>query len=272
MEIQELVEKFMNNPKTEESYQEVIKWCGENIKNFDLKEKNQIYLYERATRYLMKYKIGKWNKDDANIIITYLSKKFAYQQGIDENVTVKILDEDEYKHTYGDKSSAICVNNDNTSEIAYSPVVVNNLLSNDSEKILRGMQIIYHEVVHAMQNNVIKNKEINGITIPKTKSIYFMALETIARKYKPGFYEINYSQLLKENHAEKIGLKMALKTMEEYNPKLYKLYNQDVRAQRLENYDKNFYDAKSIVMKNRGKDFMEEIDDFRFFILKKIRK
>ena len=60
--------------------------------------------------------------------------------------------------------------------------------------------------------------------------------------------------------------------MEEYNPKLYKLYNQDVIAQRLENYDKNFYDAKSIVMKNRGKDFMEEIDDFRFFILKKIRK
>ena len=32
MEIQEFVEKFMNNPKTEESYQEVIKWCGENIK------------------------------------------------------------------------------------------------------------------------------------------------------------------------------------------------------------------------------------------------
>ena len=37
-----------------------------------------------------------------------------------------------------------------------------------------------------------------------------MALETIARKYIPVFYKINYSQLLKENHAEKTGLKMAL--------------------------------------------------------------
>ena len=53
----------------------------EKILKFGFKRKNQIYLYEMSTRYLMKYKIGKWNKDDANIIVTYFFKKFAYQQG-----------------------------------------------------------------------------------------------------------------------------------------------------------------------------------------------
>lgn len=73
----------------------------------------------------MKYKIGKWNKEDANVVINYLAKKSAQKLGIDENVTIKILEESEYKGTYGDDSSAMCINNgDNTFDISYSPTVV----------------------------------------------------------------------------------------------------------------------------------------------------
>lgn len=261
MEAHELAEKFRNNTKTEASYQDIVKWCGENAKDLDLTDKDQQYLYEMATRYLMKYKIGKWNKDEANVVINYLAKKSAWQLGIDENVTVKILEEAEYKQTHGDDSSAICVNNgDNTFNISYSPTVVNNLLSNNYDQFLRGMQTIFHEVVHAQQNSVIQRENIKGVDIPKTKTIYIMALETIARKYNPQFYKENYSHLIKENHAEKIGLRNAMETMKKYNPKLYQAYNQEVIAQRLENYDRNFYDAEVALKSGKSVDLMLQID------------
>lgn len=261
MEAHELAEKFRNNTKTEAGYLEVVKWCGENSKNLDLKDKEQQYLYEMATGYLMKYKIGKWNKEDATVVINYLAKKSAWKLGIDENVTVKILEDAEYKETHGDSSEAVCVNNgDDTFSISYSPTVLKNLLSNNYDQFLRGMQTIFHEVVHAQQNSVIQRADIQGVNVPKTKTIYIMALETIARKYDPKFYKENYSHLLKENHAEKIGLREAMETMQRYNPKLYQAYNQEVIQQRLENYDRNFYDAKVTLKSGKSVDFMLEMD------------
>ncbi len=260
MDAHELAEKFRNNTKTEASYQDIVKWCGENAKDLDLTDNNQHYLYEMATRYLMKYKIGKWNKDDANVVINYLAKKSAWKLGIDENIAVKILEESDYKETHG-SSNAVCVNNgDDTFSISYSPKVVENLLSNNYDQFLRGMQTIFHEVVHAQQNSVIQRANIKGVDIPKTKTIYIMALETIARKYDPKFYNENYSHLLKENHAEKIGLRDAMATMERYNPKLYQAYNQEVIKQRLENYDRNFYDAEVSLKSGKSVDFMLQID------------
>ena len=75
MEARELVEKVKNNPRTEENYQEIIKWCSENKNQIDLQDKDQSYLYEESARYLMMNKIGKWDKDDAQILINYFVKK-----------------------------------------------------------------------------------------------------------------------------------------------------------------------------------------------------
>ena len=98
MEAQELAEKFKNlKIQRETDFQEVLKWCKEHYKDLDLTDKNQHYLYEKATTYLMKYRIGKWDRDDANKIVTFLAKKSAWKLGIDENVAVKILSSDEYK-------------------------------------------------------------------------------------------------------------------------------------------------------------------------------
>lgn len=261
MEAHELAEKFRNSPKTEQNCQDVVKWCSENAKDLDLTDKNQQFLYEISTNYLMKYKIGKWNKEDANVVINYLAKKSAQELGIDENVTIKILEESEYKGTYGDDSSAMCINNgDNTFDISYSPTIVKNLLSNNCDQFLRGMQTIFHEVVHAKQNSVIQRKDISGVEIPKNKTMYIMALETIARKYDSKFYKENYSHLIKENHAEKIGLRDAMETIKKYNPTLYQTYNQEVIAQRLKSYDKNFYDAEIFLKSGKSVDLMLQID------------
>ena len=260
MEAHELAEKFRNNTRTEASYQEVVKWCSENTNKLDLQDKDQQYLYEMSTRYLMKYRIGKWSKDDATVIINYLAKKSAWKLGIDENIAVSILEESDYKEVHG-SSDAVCINNgDDTFSISYSPRVIENLLSNNYDQFLRGMQTIFHEVVHTQQNSVIQRENIKGVDIPKTKTIYIMALETIARKYDSKFYNENYSHLLKENHAEKIGLREAMETMQKYNPKLYQAYNQEIIQQRLENSDRNFYDATVDLKSGKTVDFMLQID------------
>ena len=256
----EIAQRFKTNPRTEAQYQEIVKWCSENCDKLDLKDEDQQYLYEMSTRYLMKYRIGKWEKSDANVIINYLAKKSAWKMGIDENVTVKILEQEEYKKIHGD-SSGVCVNNgDDTFNISYSPRVMENLLSYNYDQFLRGMQTIFHEVVHAQQNSVIQRSNINGVEVPKTKTIYIMALETIARKFDPKFYDSNYSHLIKENHAEKFGLKEAMDTMQKYNPKLFQAYNQEIIQQRLDNYDKNFYEADVTLNSGRTVDFMLQID------------
>lgn len=260
MEAHELSEKLKNNKKTEATYQEVVKWCSENSDKLDLEDKDQKYLYELSTRYLMNDRIGKWNKEEAILIINYLAKNSAWKLGIDENITVKILEESEYKETYSN-SYAVCVNNgDDTFNISYSPKVLENMLSNNYDQFLKGLQTVFHEVVHAQQNSVIQRTNIKEVDIPKTKTIYIMALETIARKHDPKFYNENYSYLLKENHAEKIGLIEAMETMEKYNPKLYQAYDQEVIQHRLQNYDKNFYDAKVSLKNEKTIDFMLKID------------
>lgn len=256
----EMVQSFKTNPLAESQYQEIVKWCSENCDKLDLNDEDQHYLYELSTIYLMKYKIGKWEKSDAKLIINFLAKKAAWKVGIYENVTVKILEQEEYKRTYGE-SSAVCVNNgDGTSNIVYSSIVMDDLLSDNYDRFLKGMQTIFHEVLHAQQNIVIQRVNINGVEVPRTKIIYIMALETIARKFNPKFYSSNYSHLIKENHAEKFGLKEAMETMQKYNPKLFQAYNQEIIQQRLDNYDKNFYEAGVTLNNGRTIDLMLQID------------
>ena len=72
-----------NNTKTEASYQEIVEWCSENASKLNLSNKEQQYLFEMSTRYLMKIKIGHWNEADANLIINYFAKTYANSQGIE---------------------------------------------------------------------------------------------------------------------------------------------------------------------------------------------
>lgn len=215
MDAYELVEKFKSNPKSRESYQEIIKWCGENVHDFDITNKEQQYLYEMATRYLMKQKIGNLNQSDAKVLINYLAKKYARTYGIENRVTVKILEEQEYRDRFKDNSNATCVSIGNgESEVIYSPRVINNLMSNETLKFIRGLQTIFHEVIHSRQYNDIYG--LNNKETQYTGHSYKIALETIMRKVSPEFYKENYLSLIMEYEAEYLGLEEAMKTLDEY--------------------------------------------------------
>lgn len=221
MEAHELAEKFRNNTKTEASYQDVVKWCGENAKDLDLTDKDQQYLYEMATRYLMKIKIGHWDKNDANVIINYFAKVYTNNCGIDNDVVVKILDDPEYREKFNDNSNATCVSYGNgKSEVVYSSRVVDNLTSQDTLKFIRGLQTVFHEVVHSKQYSEIYRPD-NGDNQYNGNS-YKIALETIMRKVHPKFYKENYTNLIMEYQAEYFGLEQAMKMMETYyKPNLF---------------------------------------------------
>lgn len=221
MEAYELAEKFRNNTETEADYKEVVKWCGENAGKLDLADKSQQYLFEIATRYLMKIKIGHWNKEDANVIINYFAKSYASNYGIDNDIVVKILEDLEYREKFKDNSNAKCVSYGNgKSEVLYSSKVVENLISQDTLRFIRGLQTVFHEVVHSRQYSEIYRpnngeNQYNG-------NVYKIALETIMRKVHPKFYKENYSNLIMEYQAEYFGLEQAIKMMEVYyKPNLF---------------------------------------------------
>jgi len=253
MELNELVEIIKNKKQTKDTYEDTLKWCSENIRTLDMTNKDHVLLYETSMHYLMKNKLAQWNKEDACLATSYLAKKFAHSIGIDGNVDIEILEKEEYEKEFGETSNAICENNgDGTFSIIYSDKVTDRLLSDNADDFLNGFQTVFHEVVHTMQNSMIQRKEIDGEAIPYTKSMYIMALETISRKVDPEFYEKNYAKLLKENHAEKIGLKQAMATIQKYSPILYVKYNQEEIAKRMEQYDENFYESEISLFNNNG--------------------
>ena len=176
----------------------------------------------------MKIKIGHWSETDAKFAINYFSKSYARECGINDYITVEMLNDSEYGKRFEGNSSAKCVSKENgKSEIVYSQKVIENLTSNEMLKFLRGLQTVFHEVVHAKQNNSIyrpssKDNSYDGNT-------YRIALETIAHKALPNFYDENYTKLIKEYQAERIGLEQALRMMKMYYKQDF-LEGEDIEA------------------------------------------
>lgn len=219
MEAHELAKKFRNTKPSKESFEEVIEWCSSNLDKIDLSNSEQRYIYNLAIRYLMKKnQVLEWDEKDAKVIITFFAKSGLKQLKLDEKTSIEILNKEEFESRGHSKTSrAVCVNNGNdTYSIEYSPDVVDSLLSRDTGKILRGFQTIFHEVIHAFQNSTIQKEGVKGA------EAYLMAMESLARKQAPEIYNANYAHLLKENHAEKLGLKFTMIYMQDMGPELYR--------------------------------------------------
>lgn len=215
MDAHELAEKLRNTqPKTVEVFEEVVKWCSDNEDNLNISDSDQKYLYTMATKYLMQIKIGRWNDDDAKMIIKFFAKSYAREYGIEEKITIEILQLPEYQERFKDLSNARCINmGDGNSCVVYSGNVVDNLKSNDTVRFLRGLQTVFHEVVHSRQYNDLyakaKESDYDG-------DMYKMALETIVHRVSPQFYQKNYTSQVREYQAEYLGLEEALEKLRLY--------------------------------------------------------
>lgn len=264
MEAHELVEKLKSNPDNEElNMEEVIKWCHEHAEKLNLSDSAEMFLCDKATKYLMENKETRaWSKNDAKYVANFLARKTIKNLNLDKNAEVHVLEEDEYLKLYGEKSSGICVPEGNDYfKVSYSPNVIQYLTSEDKGQFLHGLQIVFHEIRHVQQNKSIHNiTKDDGTELPKNKERYLSALETIARKQDSKFYEKNYRQLLKENDADKYGLIKAYTTLKDYAPDLFKKYNGKKIESMMQNYDKNYYEALSGISEKGTLNLKQEIE------------
>ena len=219
MEEIESAEKYKNLDKL--SDEENLIWCINNVEKIDFSNEKFILLYEKATNYLMKDKLGNWNREDANMIVMYLAKKHAMELQIFENVKIKILEKSDYKVKYKN-SVARCEYKENISNITYSSEIIDLLVGNTTLlDFSRGFQLVYHEICHAWQNDFMRKEVYIVKDLDYYGNIYRCVLETIARDISPEFYDDNYTYLFKEIQAESNGLSNFLDMIKEYNIKKY---------------------------------------------------
>lgn len=246
MEAKEIYDKIK---KRQANYKDLVQWCDDNKFNMDLNNKLVYNLYNTMINYAMRVREETLDKTEASIFIYFFAKKNTIDLGIDKNVSVEVLEQSEYEKKYGKDSEASCVPfKDNRYKVVYSQFVVKKLMSSNKDEILSGMQTIFHEVRHVVQNMAMKT---DSIKLYK-KWVYIMTLETITRKVSPEFYYDNYNHLLKENDAQAYGLKSALQTIKDININLYNLYDKGKLQKQIKKYDDNFYKSDLEILGLQG--------------------
>ena len=160
MNANEMYEIVTNQKLTEELLQQILDWCMQHSDVIDFTNEKEKKLYQYAMLYLFRLQIGHLTEEEAKFVITYLAREqlhFQKLEGLDTDVKIHILSDEEYKKEHGDNSQAMCVSNDEDYDIAYSPTVVKQLMSNNPTEFLRGLRTIYHEFTHTIQNQLIKS-------------------------------------------------------------------------------------------------------------------
>lgn len=242
MNIEKIVNEFIKNP-IQENCIKLLEWCYKN--EVDFNDKNIIYAFHMSTKYLFKCKIGKFNEDDCKVIIKYLSNRYAHSVKLKQAIEIKILDEEEYKKTdkkQFTKSIGICISYGQFNKIYYSPDIIKMLMSNDINQFFNSIKTIYHEVVHAVQNNIINANGLLHNEVEYSKQLYIIAAERIVRIADKKFYENNYDNIFVEAQAELIGIQKAKSTLEEFNKKIIELCDLDKINKLMEEY-KNKVDS-----------------------------
>ena len=264
---EEIYQSFKNSPNVE-SFAQCIEYCFSH--EYIPGDKVDEFLFAMTTKHLMKFRANHFTEEEAKFIINFFSRRYALLSGIKQNVTIKILNEEEYeehKKEYNSNGSADCIRNNDLHTLYYSPRVVEKLCSGDLNVFLRGMQMIPHEVAHAVQNNVIYKNGIHcGLLSPRL-SIYVQAYESITRRVDPEFYDNNYAKLYKENHAEIVGLKAAMEFLKTFAPDLYKKYNQDAINRRIEKYEEALTSSLNVFGDNAS--HLRSMDNAVCFYVKK---
>lgn len=209
MDAHELAEKLRNKQGT---YDELLQWCEETVDNMDLNNPDCQYLYDRAIRFMMQGRITNLSEKEATIMTKYLSKSYMHEKGLDDRITVNVLDWENFiKRHKSDKLNGMCTTLKGTRFILdYSPSVIEGLMSGNRDKFMDALKTIYHETAHVIQESSIALPEINGKKVHYVSSLYEIALENTARKADSKFYDENYSNLVLENQANKIRTNKSL--------------------------------------------------------------
>lgn len=77
--MEEVIGEFLKN-KTKESFNTLIEWCSNNYDKIDFKDNKNKTAFEAATYNLMKYKKGHLTENEAEMLINYYAREYAFEK------------------------------------------------------------------------------------------------------------------------------------------------------------------------------------------------
>ena len=259
MDTNEIAQKIRNK---QGNYEELLKWCEEHIDKIDLNDKNQQFLYDYAMKFMMQSRINHLDEKEATIMIKYLSQSYMHEKGLDGRVKISVLDKEQFSKKYrsDEKLNAMCRELKGTQfELDYSPNVLQLVRSGNIHKFLDGLRIIYHETAHVIQKSSIELSEINGKKVSYTESMFEIALENVAEVADKQFYQANYSNLVLENQANKVGLIKGYLAIKKYAPQHLKQYSEDKIMAQVNRYDEQ--SKSDVKVFGKSKDRATQLDN-----------
>ena len=231
----------INNFITNKKIQTDLEWCLNNYNNINIHNKETREKYELVIKYLLNTKIKKifLTKEEIKMMIMFFSKDFAYKLELDEKIEFKIQPDDPNDPTVHGR----CISKkEKPHVIIYYEKTIDLFLKQKKFPVLP-LQILFHEIVHAMQNEIIykvlpyeENKKYN-------LEIYMFTLENLLKKVDKDFYDINYKKVYKEKNADKLGLYHAIIYLKKYMPKAYIEYDKTKISKEYEKYEIDYYNT-----------------------------
>ena len=251
----------------------VMLYCLDNVETMDLNNNEEFEMYNSVTNYLMNKKICNFNEREARFL-TYFFAKWEINKldkELDKQVKIELVEHEILCEKGDSEVCAICfLNEDCTSTIMYSDIVLKNIMSDDMDKVTEGIKTVVHETVHAFYNKILKTDYFKLKPVYAEKA-YIIALEKVMRKYKEEFYKENYRNLLSENNANRIGLISAINIFKDYNKEIINDLNVDVLKKRIRNYvESPKKDSKKIfdIRAKKGYNLLELEFDVKNFLEK----
>ena len=209
MEAHEIIEKLKKN---EGNYDEILQWCEENIDTIDLGNNEYKCIYDEVISHMIQFRIKDLTEVEAGLMVKYLASVYLREHKLASRVEIAILNREEFSKKYKeldgiDETNAIC----NTLkglrfEIDYSTSVTDKLRDGSTAGLLNGLSAVFHEACHVVQECLIALHGINGKPMNINNNSYQIAIEAVAKKADPEFYDANYEALYTENQAEKVRI------------------------------------------------------------------
>lgn len=251
-EREELKEK-LNADFNIDNLKRVLEYCKSNIDSMDKNDETDKDLLDYSAGYLMQYKLGSLDKGEA----VFLAKYYAmYCIGLYEkngllmqDVKMEVLNQEEFEKKSGKGTWATCTDQkDGTQIFSYSEKLIEMIMRNKPMDVLMAFQAIGHEVVHGVQNSMIRNGEVDGIDISNIELAYLMALEELTRRGFPEFYSENYDNLITENNAEANGLRLATGFLKAWAPQAFGTIDEEKVQEVFDKYRENSENRERIVL------------------------
>ena len=243
--------KYQNMEKDINKYlsdnrDELVEWAKNKIKFYNPSIYTSEKMFDRATRYLINDKYGKYKEEDIKYLINYFSKTLFEKLDMKE-MNVGFSD----KKLYTDYAAS---NFDYDNKLLTFYMDRFEDLKNKNPNLLNGLMIVFRDIYRANQEIRIRNNNINFDI-----NDYIIAMETVNAYNSDCFYSKNSEKLIRDNLANMFSFVEAYNYLGSVLPNFKELNDTDYFNSVIDTYNNNIND-KSLFMYNLEGDRYKQLD------------